>query len=219
MNSLRLRLLAVCLLAAVGGAALAGVALAEQAEQWAAGAVAGLGMAMLIAVRMQRSLELALVSIDGFALELAAGRLVSRLDAPRCGALAPLAERLNGMARSLSGLFLTFARMSQEISSVAGESSANASGGDDGVRRQRDITISSSATLEQLTVSLGMTSESAQGAAEVAEASGAMAVAGAERVERPGTQSGKSGHDRRANLRKRQPAGGSARGKSTPSSN
>ncbi|MBP5986469.1 MAG: methyl-accepting chemotaxis protein [Azonexus sp.] len=182
MNSLRLRLLAVCLLAAVGGAALAGVALAEQAEQWAAGAVAGLGMAMLIAVRMQRSLELALVSIDGFALELAAGRLVSRLDAPRCGALAPLAERLNGMARSLSGLFLTFARMSQEISSVAGESSANASGGDDGVRRQRDITISSSATLEQLTVSLGMTSESAQGAAEVAEASGAMAVAGAERV-------------------------------------
>jgi methyl-accepting chemotaxis protein len=139
-------------------------------------------MAMLIAVRMQRSLELALVSIDGFALELAAGRLVSRLDAPRCGALAPLAERLNGMARSLSGLFLTFARMSQEISSVAGESSANASGGDDGVRRQRDITISSSATLEQLTVSLGMTSESAQGAAEVAEASGAMAVAGAERV-------------------------------------
>jgi len=182
MNSLRLRLLAVCLLAAVGGAALAGVALAEQAEQWAAGAVAGLGMAMLIAVRMQRSLELALVSIDGFALELAAGRLVSRLDAPRCGALAPLAERLNAMARSLSGLFLTFARMSQEISSVAGESSANASGGDDGVRRQRDITISSSATLEQLTVSLGMTSESAQGAAEVAEASGAMAVAGAERV-------------------------------------
>jgi len=120
--------------------------------------------------------------IDGFALELAAGRLVSRLDARLCGALAPLAERLNGMARSLSGLFLTFARMSQEISSVAGESSVNATGGDDGVRRQRDITLSSSATLEQLTVSLGMTSESAQGAASVAEASGQMAVAGAERV-------------------------------------
>ena len=50
------------------------------------------------------------------------------------------------------------------------------------MRRQRDITLSSSATLEQLTVSLGMTSESAHGAAEVAEASGQMAVAGAERV-------------------------------------
>ena len=86
------------------------------------------------------------------------------------------------MARSLSGLFLTFARMSQEISSVAGESSVNATGGDDGVRRQRDITLSSSATLEQLTVSLGMTSESAHGAASVAEASGQMAMAGVERV-------------------------------------
>ena len=141
-----------------------------------------LGVSLLLAARLQYGLEAALALIDGFALELAAGRLVSRIDARRCGALAPLAERLNGMARSLSGLFLTFARMSQEISSVAGESSVNATGGDDGVRRQRDITLSSSATLEQLTVSLGMTSESAQGAASVAEASGQMAVAGAERV-------------------------------------
>ena len=86
------------------------------------------------------------------------------------------------MARSLSGSFLNFARMSQEISSVAGESSANAVGGNEGVRRQRDITHSSSATLEQLTVSLGMTSESAQGAAQVADASGRMALAGAEQV-------------------------------------
>jgi methyl-accepting chemotaxis protein len=86
------------------------------------------------------------------------------------------------MARSLSVLFLTFARMSQEISSVAGESSVNASGGDGGVRLQRDITLSSSATLEQLTVSLKMTSDSAHDAARVAEASGEMAVVGAERV-------------------------------------
>ena len=182
MNSLRLRLFGVWLLAVGGGAVLAGVALMDQAELWTLGGVLLLGMSMTIALRMQHRLETALALIDGFALELAAGRLVSRLDAPHCGALAPLAERLNGMARSLSALFLTFARMSQEISSVAGESSVNASGGDDGVRRQRDITLSSSATLEQLTVSLGMTSESAHGAAEVAEASGQMAVAGAERV-------------------------------------
>ncbi len=182
MNSLRLRLLAICLLAAGGGAALAGMLLMDQAALYGVGAAAALVLATAIAVRMQYGLERGLASIDGFALELAAGRLVSRLDARRCGALEPLAERLNGMARSLSGLFLTFARMSQEISSVAGESSVNASGGDDGVRRQRDITLSSSATLEQLTVSLGMTSESAHGAAGVAEASGAMAVAGAERV-------------------------------------
>src|SRR5574343_36805 len=182
MNSLRLRLLVICLLAAGGGAALAGMLLMDQAALYGVGAAAALVLATAIAVRMQYGLDRGPASIDGFALELAAGRLVSRLDARRCGALEPLAERLNGMARSLSGLFLTFARMSQEISSVAGESSVNASGGDDGVRRQRDITLSSSATLEQLTVSLGMTSESAHGAAGVAEASGAMAVAGAERV-------------------------------------
>ena len=86
------------------------------------------------------------------------------------------------MARSLSGAFLNFARMSQEISSVAGEGNTNAIGGNDGVRRQRDITHASSATLEQLTVSLGMTSESAQGAAQVADASGCIALAGAEQV-------------------------------------
>ena len=182
MNAQRLRLLGAWLLAVGGGAALAGLVLTNQTELWASAAVVMLGVSLLLAARLQYGLEAALALIDGFALELAAGRLVSRIDARRCGALAPLAERLNGMARSLSGLFLTFARMSQEISSVAGESSVNATGGDDGVRRQRDITLSSSATLEQLTVSLGMTSESAQGAASVAEASGQMAVAGAERV-------------------------------------
>ena len=182
MNAQRLRLLGAWLLAVGGGEALAGLVLTNQTELWASAAVVMLGVSLLLAARLQYGLEAALALIDGFALELAAGRLVSRIDARRCGALAPLAERLNGMARSLSGLFLTFARMSQEISSVAGESSVNATGGDDGVRRQRDITLSSSATLEQLTVSLGMTSESAQGAASVAEASGQMAVAGAERV-------------------------------------
>jgi methyl-accepting chemotaxis protein len=108
--------------------------------------------------------------------------LVSRIDTSRCGPLAPQAERLNAMARSLSGLVLGFSRMSQEISSVAGESSTNASGGDAGVRRQRDITLSSSATLEQLSVSLSVTSDSARAAAGVAEASGKMAEAGAQRM-------------------------------------
>jgi methyl-accepting chemotaxis protein len=182
MNSLQRRLLAGWLLAVAGGAALALAMLTEQSGAGAGAALVLLGLSIAIFVGMQRGLGNALALIDGFVLELAAGRLVSRLDPRRCDTLAPLAERLNGMARSLSGLFLSFARMSQEISSVAGESSINARGGDDGVRRQRDITLSSSATLEQLTVSLGMTSESAQGAASVAAASGQMAVAGAERV-------------------------------------
>ncbi|UCV09281.1 methyl-accepting chemotaxis protein [Dechloromonas denitrificans] len=142
----------------------------------------GLAISALLASRLVNSLEHGLAMIDAFAHDLAAGKLVARLDTRQCGVLAPLAERLNGMARSLAGLFLSFARMSQEISSVASESRQNASGGDAGVRRQRDITFSSSATLEELTVSLGMTSDSAQGAAEVAEASRRMALAGVERV-------------------------------------
>ncbi|HLO64095.1 MAG TPA: methyl-accepting chemotaxis protein, partial [Azonexus sp.] len=182
MNALRRRLLAGWLLAAGGGAAVTAAALSDPPAPWAVAAAVSLGMSLALFFGMQRGLAAALTLIDGFALELAAGRLVSRLDTRRCATLAPLAERLNGMARSLSGLFLSFARMSQEISSVAGESNVNARGGDDGVRRQRDITLSSSATLEQLTVSLGMTSESAQGAASVAEASGQMAVTGVERV-------------------------------------
>ena len=180
---LRLPQLLSWLLAVLGGAAMGG----GFAGAWPAyvGWLGCLGVAgsAVIAIRMLLSLERGLALIDAFALELAGGRLVARLDGRRCGVLAPLAERLNGMARSLAGVFLSFARMSQEISSVAGESKQNASGGDAGVRRQRDITFSSSATLEQLTVSLGVTSDSAQGATEVAEASRQMALAGAERVD------------------------------------
>jgi methyl-accepting chemotaxis protein len=147
---------------------------------WLGGVLLLLSAALLL--KLLRGLERGLLLIDHFALELASGKLVARLDGRQCGAVAPLAERLNGMARSLAGLFLVFSRMSQEISSVASESKQNASGGDVGVRRQRDITFSSSATLEELTVSLGVTSDSAQGATEVAEASRQMAVTGAERV-------------------------------------
>ncbi len=182
MSSFRLRLLVVWLLAVGGGASLSGLFLTDMTATWGSAALLMLGASLLIAARQQYGIATALALIDRFALELAAGCMVARVDIRLCGALAPLAERLNGMARSLAELFLTFARMSQEISSVAGESSVNANGGNEGVRRQRDITLSSSATLEELTVSLGMTSESAQGAASVAEASGKMAVTGAERV-------------------------------------
>jgi len=141
-----------------------------------------LAVSAFVAWRLIAGLVRGLHQIEWFAGELAGGKLVTRLDGRQCGLLAPLAERLNGMARSLAGVFLSFARMSQEISSVANESKQNASGGDAGVRRQRDITLSSSATLEELTVSLGMTSDSARSTAEVAEASCQMAQTGAERV-------------------------------------
>ena len=180
--NLRLPLLGVWASALLAGAA-AGYAAAAGAAglAWCGGGL--LILSVIVGGRVVFSLEQALAVIDRFALALAAGRLVERVDGRRCGPLAPLAERLTGMARSLAGLFLEFARMAQEIASVASESRQNASGGDAGVRLQRDVTLSSSATLEHLTVSLGMTSDSAQGAAEVAEASRQMANSGATRVD------------------------------------
>lgn len=127
-------------------------------------------------------LERALILIDEQLQALTQGQLISRLAAERCGPLAPLAERFNTMARSLSGVFVGFARMSHELSSAATETSHNADGGDHGVRHQRDITIAASATLEQLSVSLSSTSDNAGDAAVVAEASGQMAHDGASRV-------------------------------------
>ncbi|UCV12862.1 methyl-accepting chemotaxis protein [Dechloromonas denitrificans] len=145
----------------------------------------GIGLllvSLFVLVKLHRGLRVGLLSIDRFALELSSGRLVGRIDPASAGALGSLAERLNGTARSLCELFLTFSRMAQEISSVAAESSVNANGGNDGVRQQRDITLSSSATLAQLTVSLGTTRDRAQVAAGAAQASGEMAFAGVDRV-------------------------------------
>jgi methyl-accepting chemotaxis protein len=153
--------------------------------QWLVWVLSGILLlgSLLFTLRFLFGLERALTAIECFAQGLARGRLVERIEPRACGVLAPLAERLNGMARAMAGLFLEFSRMAQEIASVARESRQNASGGDAGVRRQRDVTLSSSATLEQLTVSLGVTSDSAQGAAEVADASRCMAQSGARRVD------------------------------------
>lgn len=133
-------------------------------------------------IRQTAALKRALREIDSFAAALGDGRLVARMDVQACGPLAPQAERLNATARSLAGLFVGFSRMAQEISSVASESKQNADGGDSGVRRQRDVTHASSSTLEELTNSLVVTSDSAHEATGVADASRAMAHEGAERV-------------------------------------
>ena len=169
----------------VAGGALAGAALAlsaaDNAPLLATGGIL-LAMAAVLAWQMQRGFERACLAIDALALSLAEGRLERRIDPGACRALAPLGERLDGMARSLCAMLVNLVRMAQEIHSVAGEGRSNASGGDDGVRAQRDVTLSSSATLEQLTVSLGMTSDNAHEASQVAERSGLEAQAAAGRV-------------------------------------
>ena len=95
---------------------------------------------------------------------------------------APLSEHMNSMVRSLVLVVKAFDRSSQELNSVAHETTANAVGGNDGVRQQRDLTVPSAASLEELTVSLRMASEQANEAAGVAESTLAVASDGATQV-------------------------------------
>ena len=170
------------LLASTFAAAACGAAIATQPAILQALAALLLGLALTAQWFAIGRLERALILIEEQLHALTLGQLVSRVAAERCGPLAPLAERFNTMARSLSGVFVGFARMSHELSSAAAETSHNADGGDQGVRHQRDITIAASATLEQLSVSLSSTSDNAGDAAVVAEASGQTAHDGARQV-------------------------------------
>ncbi|RTL54969.1 MAG: hypothetical protein EKK46_07375 [Rhodocyclaceae bacterium] len=110
------------------------------------------------------------------------GNLTARIEPARLGRFADQGERMNAMTRSLVKVFAAFTRLAHELASVAKESTANASGGDSGVRTQRDVTVSSAATLEQLTVSLAAASDQAQEAAGVAASTGQVASDGAQRV-------------------------------------
>ena len=171
------RLLALSVAAAACGAGLA------QPDTLLRIVAAGLLGATLLAIAwQQKRLGDELARIDLQLQALANGKLTARIDATACRVLQPLAERFNAMSRSLAGVFIAFARLSHELSSVAGETTANAEGGDAGVRHQRDITLAASATLEQLSVSLSTTSDSAQEASRMADASGARADDGARRV-------------------------------------
>jgi len=115
-------------------------------------------------------------------VSIAAGNLTARIEPGHLGRFAPQAEHLNAMTRSLVKVFSAFTRLSHELASVAKESTANASGGDSGVRAQRDVTVSSAATLEQLTVSLAAASDQAREVAAVAASTKAVAVNGVQRV-------------------------------------
>ncbi|HEX5392476.1 MAG TPA: methyl-accepting chemotaxis protein [Rhodocyclaceae bacterium] len=113
---------------------------------------------------------------------IASGDLTARIEPVRLGRFSDQAERMNAMTRSLVKVFAAFTRLSHELASVAKESTANASGGDKGVRTQRDVTVSSAATLEELTVSLASASDHAKEAAGVAASTRQVAGDGARRV-------------------------------------
>lgn len=119
-----------------------------------------------------------------FATELEGGILTARMDVTDRAGFVHVAERLNAMARSLARTVFSFSRVGQELASVAHETTANTSAGDDGVRVQRDVTVSLAATLEQLTVSLALAARHAEEASAAAQGSAQSTQEGVAEVSR-----------------------------------
>lgn len=152
------------------------------------GLVVGAGTTALLAAlalavthwRAERRWRLAL---SAFASALEAGNLTGRI-AHHDSRLQPeMAERLNAMTHALAQVFVDFSRSVHEISSVARETAANAADGASGVRAQRDVTVSSAASLEQLSISQQAASEQARTVAAVAGETRQVAATSAGRIE------------------------------------
>lgn len=108
-------------------------------------------------------------TLTRFAMALENGDLTTRLQPGSIDAPA-LLESMNSMARAFVRLMTRLSRAVRELEHSARESSANAQAGDSGVRSQREVTVGSAATLEQLSTSLALSSEQAGDAAAMARA-------------------------------------------------
>ncbi|MGR7920311.1 methyl-accepting chemotaxis protein [Zobellella denitrificans] len=138
-------------------------------------ALAGLAAALLLWRQYRRGLQ----ELAGFAAELGDGRLTARLPTARENDFTPVAEQLNGAIRGFSGVLLELGRAADELHSVAAEATLNAAAGEEGVRAQRDTTVSAAATLEELITSLAGTRDGAAEAARAADMAVAEARQGA----------------------------------------
>ncbi len=173
----------IALASGVCGGGLLGAALVRaDGWGWALAALPVLLLAGVCAVRLRRQQHAWHGELAAFCAAIEGGELTRRIDAEHFSAYAPLAEQCNAMARSLVRVFVAFARSAQELTSVAHESTSNASGGDEGVRLQRDVTLSSAASLEALTAGLARDCEDARSAAAVAQSTSEVAQQGALQV-------------------------------------
>lgn len=134
----------------------------------------GCGVLLAAQLRTRRRAERTLID---FALALESGDLTARLQ-PGSVDAPTLQESMNGMARSFVRLMTRLSRVVHELEHSSRESSANARAGDSGVRSQREVTVSSAATLEQLSTSLAVSSEQADDAAGMARTAHAAASDG-----------------------------------------
>ncbi len=152
-------------------------ALAAGRHDWSMlAALPALTCLALLALQM-RNEHRAQTALIRFALALEQGDLTARLT-PGSVASQALLEGMNSMARALVRLIARLSRVVRELEHSAHESSANALAGDTGVRSQREVTVGSAATLEQLSTSLAVSSEQASAAAQMACAAHAAAADG-----------------------------------------
>src|SRR5690606_1194115 len=154
------------------------------ADDWALRSVA-LGLALSAAasgVMVANAVRRRLAELAHFANELAEGKLTARLPTAAADEFSALGECFNRAARRIATMLTELGRATAELRSVSGEAASNAAAGEHGVSAQRDITVSSAATLEQLITSLSQTRDGAAEAAESAGTSTAEAVRGTEMV-------------------------------------
>lgn len=129
-----------------------------------------------------------------FALAIESGDLTVRMR-PDGATDVSLVECMNAMVRSYTRLLAKLSRSARELTSTANEGTANANQGDSSVRYQREITMSSAATLEQLSVSLSNTSDNAAEASGLADISTSAMQEGAARTRQLAQRIGSIGSD------------------------
>lgn len=123
----------------------------------------------VVVYRQYRQRKAFRVTLINFAQNATQGNLTGRLS-PQCSEDQALIESMNAMVRAYASLLADLFRSARELANVAAEGSANAAQGDEGVRSQREVTVSSAATLDQLSISLATSRDSARDAARLAEA-------------------------------------------------
>ncbi|CAL93565.1 methyl-accepting chemotaxis protein [Azoarcus olearius] len=162
------------------GATVAATSVLFLAEGIALQAVGALGMlaALVAALRAGGRFERRLAELDAFAAACAGGHFTARLTTPADDALTPLAEHLNAAARCIAQVLAELDGAGAELRNVSRETLADVAAGEAGVRSQRDITVSSAATLEQLITSLAATRDAAADAAQAAEGAAREAARG-----------------------------------------
>ena len=153
----------------------------EQDKQWTAWSLAGLGwlialLAGLLTVRVAhqdwRSLRDALAA-------LAERNLTQRVHLYRTDTVGAVADWLNLGTRRLADIFVDLHRTGAELRHAAGEVSHAADTLSHSMDQQRDLTLASTATLEQLSASLDAMTDTMRDTARSADAGYQAATAGA----------------------------------------